>query len=130
MRLLVTWGPQRTKRWPDVPTLKELGYDMTSTSPYGIAGPKGMDPKVAKVLHDASGKAWKDPGTAGDGEIRPGSPLHVGEEYAKFARATFAAEKATMARLLRDAEVAIASRRAPSAGRAAPCPWATPAAPS
>jgi tripartite-type tricarboxylate transporter receptor subunit TctC len=60
-RLLVTWGAQRTKRWPNVPTLKELGYPIVSTSPFGIAGPKGMDPAVVKVLHDAFKKALEDP---------------------------------------------------------------------
>ena len=45
-RLLVTWGAERTKNWPDVPTLKELGINLVANSPYGLAGPKGMDPKV------------------------------------------------------------------------------------
>ena len=60
-RLLVTWGAQRTKRWPDVPTLKDLGYPIVSNSPYGLAGPRGMDPAVVKVLHDAFKKALDDP---------------------------------------------------------------------
>lgn len=58
-RLLVTFGEQRT-RW-GAPTAKELGYDVVSYSPYGIVGPKGMDPKVVKVLHDAFKKAIDDP---------------------------------------------------------------------
>lgn len=61
LRLLVTWGLNRTKRWPNVPTLKELGYGIVSNSPYGIAGPKGMDPKVVKILHDAFKKGMEDP---------------------------------------------------------------------
>ena len=61
MRLLVTWGAQRTKRWPAVPTLKDLGYPIVSNSPYGLAGPKGMDPAVVKVLHDAFKKGLEDP---------------------------------------------------------------------
>jgi len=60
-RLLVTWGAQRTKRWPNVPTLKDLGYPIVSNSPYGIAGPRGMDPAVVKSLHDAFKKALDDP---------------------------------------------------------------------
>ncbi len=56
-RLLVTWGAERTKNWPDVPTLKELGINLVANSPYGIAGPKGIDPKVVQVLHDAFAKA-------------------------------------------------------------------------
>ena len=60
-RLLVTWGAARTKNWPTVPTLREIGIDMVSNSPFGIAGPKGMDPKVVKVLHDAFKKGLEDP---------------------------------------------------------------------
>jgi tripartite-type tricarboxylate transporter receptor subunit TctC len=33
MRLLVTFGETRTKRWPNVPTAKELGYGVVSTRP-------------------------------------------------------------------------------------------------
>ena len=58
-RLLVTFGEQRT-RWGG-PTAKELGYDVVSYSPYGIVGPRGMDPKVVKILHDAFRKAMDDP---------------------------------------------------------------------
>ncbi len=58
-RLLVTFGGERT-RW-SAPTAKELGYDVVSYSPYGIVGPKGMDPKVVKIIHDAFKKASEDP---------------------------------------------------------------------
>lgn len=59
-RLLATWGRERSKPFPDAPTLKELGHDLVSTSPYGLAGPKGMDPKVVAVLHDAFKAALAD----------------------------------------------------------------------
>ena len=59
-RLLVTWGAERTKNWPNVPTLKEIGIDMVSNSPFGIGGPKGMDPAVVKVLHDAFKKGMEE----------------------------------------------------------------------
>src|SRR5215510_12219812 len=52
-RLLVTWGASRTKNWPEVPTLRETGIDMVSNSPFGLAGPRGIDPPVVKALHDA-----------------------------------------------------------------------------
>ena len=61
LRLLVTWGAARSKSWPDVPTLKELGIDLVSDSPFGLAGPKGMDPKIVRVLHDAFRQALADP---------------------------------------------------------------------
>jgi tripartite-type tricarboxylate transporter receptor subunit TctC len=60
-RLLVTWGAERAKRYPDVPTLRESGFDIVSASPYGLAGPKGMDPGVVRVLHDAFKAALHDP---------------------------------------------------------------------
>jgi tripartite-type tricarboxylate transporter receptor subunit TctC len=63
-RLLVTWGAARTKNWPDVPTLKEVGIDLISNSPFGLAGPKGMDPAVVKVLHDAFKKGMEEPSYA------------------------------------------------------------------
>jgi tripartite-type tricarboxylate transporter receptor subunit TctC len=59
-RLLVTWGAERTKNWPDVPTLKQVGIDLVSNSPFGIGGPKGMDPAVVKVLHDAFKKGMEE----------------------------------------------------------------------
>jgi tripartite-type tricarboxylate transporter receptor subunit TctC len=61
LRLLVTFGAGRTRRWPNVPNLKEVGFDMVATSPYGLAGPKNMDPMVVKVLHDVLRKGMDDP---------------------------------------------------------------------
>jgi tripartite-type tricarboxylate transporter receptor subunit TctC len=61
LRLLVVWSEQRAKRFPDVPTLREVGIDIVSASPYGIAGPKGMDPGVVKALHDIFKDALNDP---------------------------------------------------------------------
>jgi tripartite-type tricarboxylate transporter receptor subunit TctC len=61
LRLLVTWGANRTKNWPTVPTLKDIGIDVVSNSPYGVAGPKGMDASVVKVLHDAFRQGLEEP---------------------------------------------------------------------
>jgi len=61
LRLLVIWTDKRSKSWPNVPTLKEAGIAMVSNSPYGLAGPKGMDPKVVKILHDAFKKGMEAP---------------------------------------------------------------------
>jgi len=61
LRLLVLWTAARSKNWPDVPTLREVGIDMVSNSPFGIAGPKGMDPAVVKIIHDAFKKGAEDP---------------------------------------------------------------------
>ena len=61
LRLLMVWTSARSPNFPDVPTLKELGYPMVYDSPFGIAGPKGMDPKIVAKLHDAFKKALDDP---------------------------------------------------------------------
>ena len=61
LRLLVTWGEARAKRFPDVPTLREVGIDIVSASPYGLAGPKNMDPAVVRALHDGFKAALYDP---------------------------------------------------------------------
>jgi tripartite-type tricarboxylate transporter receptor subunit TctC len=53
LRLLATWGEQRTPRFKDTPTLKELGFKVVVDAPNGIGAPKGLDPAVEKKLRDA-----------------------------------------------------------------------------
>ena len=99
-RLLVTFGNHRTKRWPSVPTANDLGLDMVYNSPYGIAGPKGLEPKVVKTLHDGFKKALEDPEDLKvldqlDQELW----YRSSEDYAKYARETFQRERALIERL-------------------------------
>src|SRR5215207_9353648 len=61
LRLLMIWTANRSKNWPETPTLRELGYPFVLDSPFGVAGPKGMDPKIVAKLHDAFKKAIDDP---------------------------------------------------------------------
>ena len=63
-RLLMVLNGERSKKWPDTPTLKELGYTYEFDSPFGLAGPKGMDPAIVKKLHDAFKKAYDEPKVA------------------------------------------------------------------
>jgi len=60
-RVLATLGSERLARRPQVPTLKELGYDITVHSPVGIVAPTGLPPEVLKTLHGAFQQAMKDP---------------------------------------------------------------------
>ncbi len=55
------WTQNRAKLAPDIPTLKELGIPYVIDSSFGIAGPKGMDPKIVARLHDAFKKAMEEP---------------------------------------------------------------------
>jgi tripartite-type tricarboxylate transporter receptor subunit TctC len=96
-RLLVTFGEQRA-RW-NAPTAKELGYDVVSYSPYGIVGPRGMDPKVVKILHDAFKKTLDDPENAKVlQQLDQVYWYRSSEDYAKWAREQFVAERATIER--------------------------------
>jgi tripartite-type tricarboxylate transporter receptor subunit TctC len=61
LKLLAIWTAERSKNWPDTPTLQELGYPFVFDSPFGIAGPKGLDGEVVKKLHDAFKQALEEP---------------------------------------------------------------------
>lgn len=93
-RVLATLGESRLKRWPEVPTLRELGFDLVVNSPIGLAGPKGMDPKVVKVLHDAFRKAMADPAFNKALEQNDQVPLYMSaEDYSRYAAEQTAREK-------------------------------------
>jgi tripartite-type tricarboxylate transporter receptor subunit TctC len=97
-RLLVTFGEQRT-RW-GAPTAKELGYDVVSYSPYGIVGPKGMDPKTVKIIHDAFKKAIDDPENQKTlQQLDQVYWYRNTEDYNKWAAETNQTEKALIERL-------------------------------
>ena len=100
LRLIATYGSKRTKRWPEVPTLTELGYKTVSDSPFGVCGPKGMDPAVTRTLHDAFRKTLEDPAVLAIFDKFDQTIIYMGtEQYTKWARETFQAEKATIERL-------------------------------
>lgn len=61
IRVLSILSANRVKRWPNIPTVREQGFDVNASSSYGIGGPKGMDPKIVKVLHDTFRKGLDDP---------------------------------------------------------------------
>ena len=57
LRPLASFGGTRSKALPDVPTLKELGYDVEYYLWIGLFAPKGTPPAIATKLRDAIGKA-------------------------------------------------------------------------
>jgi len=60
LRFLQIWTSHRLASFPDTPTLRELGYPFDINAITGLAGPKGMDPKIVAKLHDAFKKALED----------------------------------------------------------------------
>ena len=98
VRLLATLGDKRT-RW-NAPTVKELGIDTVSNSPYGLVGPKGMAPQVVKVLHDAFKTAMDDPDHLKTlQQLDQAYWYKSTEDYAKWAAETLQAERATIERV-------------------------------
>lgn len=99
-RLLVTWGAERARRYPAVPTLRESGIDIVSASPYGVTGPKGIDPGVVKVLHDAFKEALHDPAHLKVLERYDMPVVYMDSAaYAAFARDLFEQEAAIIRKL-------------------------------
>ena len=83
-----------------MPTLDELGYQTVSDSPFGVCGPKGMEPALVRTLHDAFRKTLDDPAVLGTLDKYDQTVLYMNTEiYTKFARDSFVAEKATIERL-------------------------------
>ena len=63
LRVLNTWGDKRLAKFPDAPTLKELGYDTVQNSPFGIGAPKGTPLRWCEKCTTPSRKPWKNPAT-------------------------------------------------------------------
>ena len=99
-RLLATFTEQRTKRWPTAPTAREQGLDIVYPSPYGLAGPKGMDPKVVQILHDAFKKALDDPEHQKTlDKLDQILWYRNSADYTKYALETYESERAKLERL-------------------------------
>lgn len=60
LRLLATFSARRSPRWPTVPTLKELGFPIVATSPWGLGGPRNLPTEIVATLHDAFRKAMHE----------------------------------------------------------------------
>lgn len=61
VRLLALFGEQRDEEFPDIPTLRELGYTVKVPYFVGIGGPKGIPEPIVRKLDEAFSKAMKDP---------------------------------------------------------------------
>jgi tripartite-type tricarboxylate transporter receptor subunit TctC len=85
VRVLVAFQPQRHPVFPDVPTAKELGWDVANGVWYLLMAPKGTPAPVVKYLHDAAKEAIEDPKFAKtmaergiDVDYRTGEALRAG----------------------------------------------------
>jgi tripartite-type tricarboxylate transporter receptor subunit TctC len=100
LRVLNTWGEKRLAKFPDAPTLKELGLDIVQNSPFGIGAPKGTPPEVVKKLHDAFKQAMEEPSYVASLGRYDMLPIYMSStDYTKFAQTTFTREKALIEKL-------------------------------
>ncbi len=100
LRVLNTWGDTRLAKFPDAPTLKELGLDIVQNSPFGIGAPRDTPPDVARKLHDAFKKAMEDPAYLQALARYDMLPNYMDSaQYLKFAQDTFVREKALVEKL-------------------------------
>ena len=86
-RALAVYTAKRAPRFSNVPTLKELGYDVVTPCPLVIFGPKGLPKPIVEKLHAAFKKAMDDPEFL---TVLKKLDMHVfymgPEEYDKYAR--------------------------------------------
>ena len=90
MRVLIAFQPQRHPAFPDVPTARELGWNVVNGVWYLLLAPKGTPASVVKYVHDAAKAAMEDAAFATamaargvDVDYRPGETLRadVWREY-------------------------------------------------
>ena len=84
MRVLINFTPKRHAVFPDVPTARELGWDVSNGVWYMLLAPKGTPANVMRYVHDAAKAAIDDPkfvedmkGRGIDVDYRPGEPLRA-----------------------------------------------------
>lgn len=100
LRALVVWTADRSPSLPEVPTLKELGYPFVFDSPFGIAGPKGMDSAVVIKLQDAFRASLGDANVQTTMAKFDMVPRYLSaEDYTKWVLETFKIEQETIVKL-------------------------------
>ena len=65
LRFLAHTGTGPVPAFPEVPSLKSLGYDVEYTAWAGLLAPRATPPQVIKILRDAMRQAVKEPEVVG-----------------------------------------------------------------
>jgi tripartite-type tricarboxylate transporter receptor subunit TctC len=85
VRLLATFTEKRVDTMPDVPTVKELGYNIVLRKYRGLAGPQGLPADIIAIWEKATQQLLRDPDylkiVSGESLI----PDYIGQkDYAAF----------------------------------------------
>jgi len=100
LRLLAVFSEQRSKRWPQTPTMVELGFALSATSPYGLAAPHGVPAPLVQTLHDAFKLALFDPLHVAELDKYDQTTDYLGPaDYGRAMKEAFEAERRTVDRL-------------------------------
>jgi tripartite-type tricarboxylate transporter receptor subunit TctC len=99
-RALAVLSESRLKKFPNVPTVKDLGFGTEAKGGWGIGGPQGMDPHVVTVLHDAFKKAMDDPLFLSSLDVGDQVTTYMGSaDYTRWVAEQFREEKKAVADL-------------------------------
>lgn len=100
MRYLAMMTDRRVKRFPDLPTLKELGVDAWVDSSYGLVGPRGMEPAVIRQIHDAFKAALESPASVKVmDQLNQSSSYKGPEDFRQYAVQSFNIERTRVEKL-------------------------------
>jgi tripartite-type tricarboxylate transporter receptor subunit TctC len=100
LRLLATWGATRTQAFPQVPTLREAGYDVVVDAPNGVGAPRGLVPAVETRLRDAFRIATASPEFAAACARIDAPVVYLdGPDYEKYVAATYRKETVLIEKL-------------------------------
>jgi len=85
LRFLAIATDKRSPEMPDLPTLKELGVNVTYAVNRGLLAPKGTPPAVLTKLRESCAAASREPGFA-EAMKAQGTDVHYlgGNDYVNF----------------------------------------------
>lgn len=92
VRLLAVFSAERTSQLPEVPTVKESGYDVVMTKFRGIAGPRGLPNEVIAAWERAIQQVLADPAYRRSYEAEVLEPEYIGHDAYPGFVANFAAD--------------------------------------
>ncbi|MEZ5843893.1 MAG: tripartite tricarboxylate transporter substrate binding protein [Hyphomicrobiaceae bacterium] len=90
LRLLAVMADRRMKDYPDVPTFKELGFNIVYSGFYGMAAPKGTPANMVETLGKAFAKACANPAYQAEASKRELNAACLGPtEFRSFLNALY-----------------------------------------
>lgn len=96
-RYLAVASSHRMKSWPEVPTMKDLGYELVIDSPIGLGGPAGMPAEIVRVLHDGFKFALEQPNFVALLDKSDQAPRYMNTvEFNSFVRQSFVEQRALL----------------------------------